>query len=73
MKGNDDILEENDVLFSEGNCETGNNGSKDVEQLGSPIEFESLMDQTVEAVVNSFSDHLSTRNKLGIETMKDIF
>lgn len=31
MKGNDDILEENDVLFSEGNCETGNNGSKDVE------------------------------------------
>ena len=69
MKRNDDILEENNVLLSQGHCETRNNTGQNIQQLRSSIEFEGLVDERVEAIVDSLTDHLSSGHQLGVQTM----
>ena len=60
VKRNDDILEENNMLLSQGNSEAWNDWSQNIQKLWSSIKFECFVDQTVEAVINSFSDHFSS-------------
>lgn len=60
MKRDDHILEEDDVLFSQRNCESRDNACQDVEQLRCAIELEGFMDEGVETVIDCFSDHLSS-------------
>lgn len=59
VERDDHILEEDDVLFSQGNCEPRDDAGQDVEQFGGSVELEGLVNEGVEAVVDGFSDHLS--------------
>lgn len=45
VKGDNDILEENNMLVSEGNCKTTDDTCKNIKQLCSTIKFMSFMDQ----------------------------
>ena len=72
VKRNDDILEEDDVFFSQGNSKTRDDAGQDIKKFRSPIELESFMDETVEAVINGFSDHFSPGDQLSIKSMKNI-
>ena len=72
MEWNDDSLEEVNVLLSEWNSESGNDGSQNVQQFRSTIELEVLMDQGVEAISDCLSDHFSSWNQLGVESVKNI-
>ena len=73
VEGDNDSLEEVDVLLSEGDSKSGNNGSKNVKKFSSTIEFIVLMNEGIEGVGDSLSDELSSGNDLGIESVKDIF
>lgn len=72
VKRDDHILEENDMLFSEGHCESRDNAGQDVKQLRGPVELEGLVNETVEAVIDGFSNHLSPGDQLSIEPMENI-
>lgn len=72
MKRNDDILEEDDVFLSQGNCKSRDDAGQNIKKFRSSIELESLMNKTVEAVIDGFSDHLSPWNQFGIKSMKNI-
>lgn len=72
VERDDDILEKGNVLLSQGNCESGDNGGQNVQEFRSSIEFEVLVDEAVETVVDGLSDHLSSGNQLGIESVKDV-
>lgn len=52
VQGNDDRLEEDDVLFTEGYGESRDDTGQDVEEFGSTIEFVGLVDEGVEAIVD---------------------
>lgn len=69
MQRNDDILEEDDVFLPQGHCETRDNTGQNVQKFRSSVEFEGLMNQGVEAIVDGLTDHLSSGDQLGIETM----
>jgi hypothetical protein len=73
VEGDDDGLEEVDVLFSEGDCETRNDGSENVEEFGGPVELEGLVDERVEAVGDGLSDHLSPGDELGVKSVENVF
>jgi len=60
------------MLISERNSKTTNYTSKNVEKLSSAIEFVGLMNERVEALINSLSDHLSPWDQLSIELMENI-
>ena len=62
MEGDDDVLEENNVLVTEGHSESRNDGGKNVKELGSTVEFVSLVDEGVEAIIDSLTDHFSARH-----------
>jgi cell division protein FtsW (lipid II flippase) len=64
MQGDDHILEEYDMFISQRHCETTDDGGKDVQQLGCPVELVGFVDQRVEAFVNGLSDHLSAGYQL---------
>lgn len=72
VKRNDHIFEENDVLFSEGNCKPRNDACQNIQQFRSSIELECLVYETVETIVDGFSDHLTTRDQLGIQAMQNV-
>lgn len=72
VQGDDHILEENDVFISQRHCETRNDTSEDVKQLGSSIEFESLVDERIEAVIDSLTYHFAARHQLGIQPMQNV-
>lgn len=69
MERNDDIFEENDVFFSQRNSKTRDDACQYIKQFRSSIELESLMDETVEAIVDSLSDHFSSGDKFGIKSV----
>jgi hypothetical protein len=48
MKRDNHVLKENNVLVSKGHRETRDNGSQDIEELGSAVELMGFMDQTEE-------------------------
>jgi hypothetical protein len=62
MEGDDDVLEENHVLVTEGHSKSRNDGGENVKELGSTVEFVSLVDEGVEALVNSLTDHFPARH-----------
>ena len=64
MEGNNAVLEENNVLLPEGNCEARNDASHDVQQFGGSVELVGLVDEGVEALVHRLSDHLSSGDQL---------
>jgi hypothetical protein len=72
VKSNYDVLEESDMFFSQRNSETRNDGSQNIQELRCTVEFEILVDQTVETVIDSLSDHLSSGNQFSVESMKDV-
>ena len=72
VQRNDNSLEEVNVFLSEWNGESGNDGGEDVQQFWGTIELEVLMDQGVEAISDGLSDHLSSWNKLGVESVQDV-
>jgi len=73
VERNDDIFEENDVLFSERNSKTRNDAGQYIKKFRSSVELECFMDETIEAIVDSFSDHFSSRDQLSIESVENIF
>lgn len=73
MQGDDNSLEEVDMFFSEWDGETTDNTGKNVKKLGSSVEFVVLVDKSVEAVGNGLSDHLSSGDELGVESVEDVF
>jgi len=62
VEGDYDVFEEGYVFFSEWNCESWNDACENIEQLGRSVEFEGFVDETVEAIVDSFADHFSPRD-----------
>lgn len=58
------ILEENNVLVTEGDSETRDDTGKDVKELSSTVELVGLVDQSEETFVNSLSDHFSAGHQL---------
>lgn len=72
VQRNDNILEENDMLFSEWDSKPTDDTGKNVKQLRCTIELESLMDQRVEAIVDCLTNHFSSGHKFGIQAMKNV-
>lgn len=66
VQGNNNILEENHMLVPKGNGKAGDNGCEDIKKLSSSVEFVCLMDEGVEALIDSLSNHLSSGNQLHI-------
>ena len=64
MEWNDDCMEEDDVLLSEWHGVTRDDSGEDVEQFGSTVELVLLVDQTQEAFVDIFPQHLAAWNYL---------
>ena len=72
MQGNDDGLEEDDVFFPQRHCEATDDACEDVQKLGGAIELHVLVDQSMEGISDSLSDHLTTGHQLRVEPMEDI-
>lgn len=72
VERDDDVLEEDHVLISEWDGETGDDRSLNVQNLGSSVELMVLMDQGEEALVHGLPDHLTSRDELGVQLMKDV-
>jgi len=64
VQRDDDILEENHVLVTEGHGKARNDGSQDIKQLGGSVELMRFVNQAEEALVDRFSDHLSAGYQL---------
>ena len=72
VERDDDVLEEDHVLISKWDGETRDDGSLNVQNLGSSVELMVLVDQGEEALVHGLPDHLTSRNELGVQLMKDV-
>ena len=72
VERDDNVLEENYMLISEGDSETTNDTGQDIKKLSGTIEFVVLVDKSEEALVHGLSNHLSSWNKLGIELVKNV-
>ncbi len=72
VKRDDDIFEEFDMLFSEGNCKSTDDTGEDIEKLSYTVKFIVFMDQGVELVGDGFSDHFSSWDELGVESVEDV-
>jgi hypothetical protein len=72
VKRNNNVLEEDNVLISQWNSESTDDTRQNVEKLGSTVEFVSLMDECKETLIDGLTDHFSSRNKLGVQFVKDI-
>ena len=72
MEGDDDGLEEVDVFFSQGDGETTDNTGQNVQKFSSTVEFVVFVDESVEAISDGLSNHFSSGDELGVESVKDI-
>lgn len=52
VKWDNDVLEEDDVLFTEGHGKTTNDTCQNIKKLGSTIEFMVLMNESKEALIH---------------------
>jgi hypothetical protein len=59
VKRNNNSLEEHDMFFSQRDCKTTNDTSQYVKEFGSTVEFKTFMNQGVETVSDSLTDHFS--------------
>jgi len=66
VERDDDVLEEDDVLVSQGNSETTDDTGEDIKQFGGTIELVGLVDQGEEALVDGLSNHLSSWHEFGV-------
>lgn len=73
MQRNNNILEEYYMLFSQRNCKTWDDTGQNIQKLRSSIKFISLMNETIKTVVDCFSNHFSSWNQFGIQSMQNIF
>lgn len=73
MKRDDDVLEEFDMLLSQRYCETTNDGGVDIKEFWDSVESESLMDESMEIVVHCPTDHFTSWDEFGVQSMEDIF
>jgi len=72
MEGDNDGLEEVDVFFSQGDGETTDDTSQNIQKFSSTVEFVVFVDKSVEAISDGLSDHFSSGNELSVESVKDI-
>lgn len=72
MQWYDDILEESDMLVSQGHGEAADDRSKDVKNLGCSIEFVEVVDQYSESLIHDPSDHFPSGDDPGVQLVKDI-
>ena len=71
MKGNDDGLEENYVFISERDCKATDNTGENIQEFGSSIKFVGCVNKGEKALVNSFSNHFSSWDELGIQFVQN--
>ena len=64
MERDDHILEENDMLVTQGNSKTRDDARLDVKKLSCAIELVHLVDQRVEALIDGLADHFATGHQL---------
>lgn len=72
VQWDDDVLEENDVFFSQWHGETTDDTGQNIQKLGSSIELESLVDQGVETVVDGFTDHFSPWDEFSVKAVENV-
>ena len=72
MQWDNNVLEEDYVLLSKRHGEPTDYRSEDVEQLSSSVELVGFVDQVVEGLIDSLSDHLSSWHELGVQLMKNV-
>ena len=61
------------MFGSKWHCKPRNNTGQDVKQLTRAIKFVVLVNQGVEEVGYALPDHLSSRDQLSVESVKDVF
>ena len=64
MERNDNVLEEDHVLVSQGDSETGDDTRENIEKLSGAVEFMGFMNKTEEALVDSLSNHFTAGHQL---------
>lgn len=72
MKRDNYILEEDNVLVTQGHGKTRDDRGQNVEELSSSVELMCLVNQAEKAFVNCLSDHFTPRYQLGIKLMKNV-
>jgi hypothetical protein len=72
MQWDDNILEENNVLVSQGYCESTNDTSQNVEELGGTIKFMIFMNKREETFIHRFSNHFSSRHQFGVKFVQNV-
>ena len=72
MEGNDNVVEEGDVLLPQGHGVTGNDRGLDVEKLPGSVWTISFMNELEEVGIHDVPDHLSTSNDLGVKLVQDV-
>lgn len=73
VEGNDDVLEEDDVLISKWNCKTTDDTCQDVKKLSCTVELVIFVNESKKAFIHCLSNHLSSGNQFGVQFMKDVF
>ena len=72
VKWDDHILEENNMLISQGDSKTRNDTCENIEKLGCSIEFMAFVDEGIEAFIDCLSNHLSSWHKLKYYFLSEI-
>lgn len=72
VQGNDDVLEEDNMFFSQWYSKSTDNTGQNIKQLWGAIELESLMNQRVEAVIDGLTYHFSSWHKLSIKSVQNV-
>lgn len=72
VEGNDDVFEEDDMLLPERNCKSTDDTGENIQKFRGAIELESFMDQWVKTVIDCLTDHFSSWDKFGIQSVQDV-
>lgn len=73
MKRNNDVLEERNMLVSEGDSESRNDGGQDVKEFSSSVEFMRFVNEGVEGLILCLPNHLASGHELGIQLVENVF
>lgn len=72
MQGDDNVLEEDNVLIPQWHGETRDDGGQNIEEFGGTIEFMVFMDKSEEALIHGLPDHFAPWHKFSVELMEDV-
>ena len=64
MEGNDYVLKEGNMLITEGDSETRDDGGQDIKKFSSSIEFMRFVNEGVEGLVLGLSNHFASGHEL---------